>query len=115
MNKIINKFENKFINKKIPLFRTGDLIEIKIFIIEGNKKRIQTFEGIVIAKRNRGISSSFTVRKISNGEGIERVFETNSNIIKQISIKKYGIVRKSKLYYIRDRKGKSARIKEKLK
>ncbi|MFI4853237.1 MAG: 50S ribosomal protein L19 [Candidatus Makana argininalis] len=115
MNNIINIVENKYIDKKIPLFKTGDYIEVKIFITENNKKRIQNFEGIVIALRNRGINSSFTVRKISNGEGVERVFERYSNIIKKITIKKHGIVNKSKLYYIRHRKGKSSRIKTRLK
>ncbi|MFI4847371.1 MAG: 50S ribosomal protein L19 [Candidatus Makana argininalis] len=115
MNNIIKKIEHKYINKKIPLFRTGDFIKIQIYITEGNKKRIQTFEGVVIAIRNRGINSSFTIRKISNGEGVERVFEKFSNIIKKISIKKYGIINKSKLYYIRNRTGKSSRIKTKLK
>ncbi|MGK2897026.1 MAG: 50S ribosomal protein L19 [Candidatus Makana argininalis] len=114
MNNIINIIENKYINKNIPLFRTGDYIEVKINIKEGKKKRVQNFEGVVIAIRNRGINSSFTVRKISHGEGVERVFETFSNIIRKISIKKHGIVNKSKLYYIRNRTGRSSRIKTKL-
>ncbi|MFI4846870.1 MAG: 50S ribosomal protein L19 [Candidatus Makana argininalis] len=115
MSNLINKIENQYINKNIPLFRTGDCIEVKIYIFEGDKKRIQNFEGIVIAIKNRGINSSFTVRKISNGEGIERVFEKFSNIIKKISIKKRGIVKKSKIYYIRHRTAKASRIKTRIK
>ncbi|WP_343183921.1 50S ribosomal protein L19 [Buchnera aphidicola (Ceratovacuna keduensis)] len=112
MKKIIEKIENKNILKKIPKFRSGDTINVQSWILEGEKKRIQNFEGIVIYIRNRGFRSSFCVRKISNGEGIEKVFKKYSPIIKNIEIKKYGKVKKSKLYYIRKLHGKSYKIKE---
>lgn len=111
---IVSEFELKQIKKKIPNFRSGDTIEIKTWVIEGSKKRIQSFEGIVIAMRNRGFRSTFSVRKISNGEGIERVFQSYSPVIEDIIVKKFGNVRKSKLYYLRNLTGKLARIKEKL-
>ncbi|NIH16558.1 MAG: 50S ribosomal protein L19 [Buchnera aphidicola (Periphyllus lyropictus)] len=114
MNKIINSIEKKQIKKNIPKFRSGDTIEVKVWVIEGSKKRLQSFKGIVIAIKNRFLNSSFCVRKISNGEGVERVFQTHSNNIKKISIKRKGNVRKSKLYYLRKKFGKSARIKEKI-
>lgn len=111
---ILNKFENNQMQKR-PYFKTGDTVEVKVWVMEGTKKRIQSFEGIVIAKKNRGLNSAFNVRKISNGYGVERVFQTHSPIIDDIIIKRSGIVRKSKLYYLRNLSGKSARIKEKLK
>ncbi|WP_343188093.1 50S ribosomal protein L19 [Buchnera aphidicola (Ceratoglyphina bambusae)] len=114
MNKTIQKIEKTKILKNIPNFKTGDTINVQIWIFEGEKKRIQNFEGIVIALRNRGFRSSFTVRKISNGEGVEKVFKKYSPIIKKIEIKKYGKVRKSKLYFLRKFNGKSYKIKEKL-
>lgn len=123
INKIVNfmyilkNMEQKEIDKiKIPLciFRAGDTIEIKIWVAEGIKKRLQVFEGIVIAIRNRGLNSSFTVRKFSNGEGIERIFQRYSPIINSIIITRYGAVRKAKLYYLRHRTGKNARIKERI-
>ncbi|WP_343188969.1 50S ribosomal protein L19 [Buchnera aphidicola (Chaitoregma tattakana)] len=113
MKKIIEKIENNNILKNIPTFQSGDTINVKSWIIEGEKKRIQNFTGIVIATRNRGFRSSFTVRKISNGEGVERVFKKYSPIIKEIEIKKISKVRKSKLYYMRKLHGKSYKIKEK--
>lgn len=109
---IIQIIEQEQINKKIPLFKSGDTIEVKIWIVEGSKKRIQSFEGIVIAKRNRNFNFSFCVRKISHGDAIERVFHANSPNIETINIKRHGDVRKAKLYYLRNRVGKSAKIKE---
>ncbi|CAL4322316.1 50S ribosomal protein L19 [Buchnera aphidicola] len=111
---IIQKIENKQMNFNIPKFRSGDTIEVKVWVVESSKKRLQSFEGVVIAIKNRKLQSSFTVRKISNGEGIERVFQTHSKIIENISIKKKGAVRKAKLYYLRNKIGKSARIKERI-
>ncbi|CAL4322424.1 50S ribosomal protein L19 [Buchnera aphidicola] len=114
--KIIEVLEKEQMNKKnIPKFRTGDTIEVKVWVVESSKKRLQSFEGIAIAIKKRNLQSSFTIRKISNGEGVERVFQTYSNIIESIHIKKLGAVRKSKLYYLRSRIGKSARIKERIK
>lgn len=115
MLNIIKEFELNQIKKKIPQFRSGDTVEVKTWVVEGSKKRIQSFEGIVVAMRNRGFRSSFSVRKISNGEGIERVFQSHSPIIENIIVKKLGNVKKSKLYYLRNLTGKSARIKERLK
>ncbi|CRK85680.1 50S ribosomal protein L19 [Candidatus Providencia siddallii] len=114
MNNFIEQIEQKQIKKEIPKFRQGDTVEIKIWVVEGSKKRIQSFEGIVIAIRNRGLQSAFTVRKVSNGEGVERVFQTHSPIIDSITIIRYGLVRRSKLYYLRKLSGKAARIKERL-
>ncbi|WMY95683.1 MAG: 50S ribosomal protein L19 [Arsenophonus sp.] len=114
MNNIIQEFEKEQIKNCIPSFRPGDSIEVKVWVVEGSKRRLQAFEGLVIAMRNRGFQSAFTVRKISNGEGIERVFQTYSPIIDSIIIKRYGIVRRAKLYYLRGRSGKTARIKERL-
>ncbi|UAJ64763.1 50S ribosomal protein L19 [Candidatus Schneideria nysicola] len=114
MINIIKLIEKEYMKKDISFFSTGDLIEIKIWVSEGSKKRLQSFEGIVIAIRKRGINSAFTLRKISDGEGIERVFHHHSPIIEKITIKRRGAVRRSKLYFLRKRIGKSARIKEKL-
>ncbi|WP_343187647.1 50S ribosomal protein L19 [Buchnera aphidicola (Periphyllus koelreuteriae)] len=114
MKNIIHKIEKKQIKKNIPKFNSGDTIEVKVWVMEGSKKRLQSFEGIVIAKKNRFLQSSFCVRKISNGEGVERVFQTHSYNIKKIFIKRKGKVKKSKLYYLRKKFGKSARIKEKI-
>ncbi len=100
--------------KVIPEFRSGDTIVVQVKVKEGNRERLQAFEGLVIAKRNRGLHSAFTVRKISNGEGVERVFQTYSALIENIDVKRRGDVRRSKLYYMRDRRGKAARIKEKI-
>ncbi|UDG79253.1 50S ribosomal protein L19 [Candidatus Ecksteinia adelgidicola] len=115
MNNIIKEIEKEQMKKTFPIFRSGDLIEVKVWVVEGNKKRLQAFEGLVIAIRNRGLNSAFTVRKISNNEGVERVFQTYSPIIHSLTIKRYGCVRKAKLYYLRNRTGKAARIKERLK
>ncbi len=100
--------------KPIPDFAPGDTVAVNVNVVEGNRKRIQTYEGIVIAKRNRGLNSSFIVRKISSGEGVERTFQTYSPLLANIVVKRRGAVRRAKLYYLRDRSGKSARIKEKL-
>jgi len=114
MSNIINQIETEQLKQNIPDFRPGDTVIVKVKVKEGTRERLQAFEGVVIAKRNRGLNSAFTVRKISSGEGVERVFQTHSNIIAEIIIKRRGDVRKAKLYYLRDRTGRSARIKEKL-
>ena len=102
------------LNKTIPAFAPGDTVVVSVKVVEGERKRLQAFEGTVIAKRNKGLNSSFIVRKISNGEGVERTFQTYSTLIATIEVKRRGDVRRAKLYYLRDRSGKSARIKEKL-
>ncbi|QCI16064.1 50S ribosomal protein L19 [Buchnera aphidicola] len=114
MLNIIKSIEKEQMKKNIPIFRPGDTIEVKVWVIEGSKKRLQSFEGIVIAIKNRCLNSSFTVRKISNGEGIERVFQTHSYSINDIIVKRKGLVRKAKLYYLRNLTGKAARIKERI-
>jgi large subunit ribosomal protein L19 len=101
-------------NKVIPVFGPGDTVIVNVNVVEGTRKRVQAFEGVVIAKRNRGVNSSFIVRKISSGEGVERTFQTFSPSIASIEVKRRGDVRRAKLYYLRDRSGKSARIREKL-
>jgi len=100
--------------KKIPNFAPGDTVIVSVNVVEGTRKRLQAFEGVVIAKRNRSLNSSFIVRKVSSGEGVERTFQTYSPLIASIEVKRRGDVRRAKLYYLRDRSGKSARIKEKL-
>jgi len=102
------------LNKTVPAFAPGDTVIVSVNVVEGERKRVQAFEGTVIAKRNKGLNSSFIVRKISNGEGVERTFQTYSTLIATIEFKRRGDVRRAKLYYLRDRSGKSARIKEKL-
>ena len=102
------------LNKTVPVFAPGDTVVVSVNVVEGERKRVQAFEGTVIAKRNKGLNSSFIVRKISNGEGVERTFQLYSPIIAGIEVKRRGDVRRAKLYYLRDRSGKSARIKEKL-
>lgn len=102
------------LNKNIPDFAPGDTVVVNVNVVEGNRKRVQAYEGIVIAKRNRGLNSAFTVRKISSGEGVERTFQTYSPLIAGIEVKRRGDVRRAKLYYLRARSGKSARIREKL-
>ncbi|WP_353432881.1 50S ribosomal protein L19 [Polynucleobacter sp. MWH-UH23A] len=101
-------------NKNMPSFAPGDTVVVSVNVVEGTRKRTQAFEGVVIAKRNRGLNSSFIVRKISSGEGVERTFQTYSPLIASVEVKRRGDVRRAKLYYLRDRSGKSARIKEKL-
>lgn len=115
MTNIIQELEAEQTSRAIPDFATGDTVIVQVRVKEGQRERLQAYEGVVIAKRNRGINSSFTVRKISYGEGVERVFQTYSNSIAEIQVKRRGDVRRAKLYYMRDRKGKAARIKEKIK
>ena len=102
------------LNRTIPAFAPGDTVIVNVNVVEGTRKRVQAYEGVVIAKRNRGLNSSFIVRKISNGEGVERTFQSYSPLIASIEVKRRGDVRRAKLYYLRQRSGKSARIKEKL-
>ena len=102
------------LGKSVPAFAPGDTVIVNVNVVEGTRKRVQAFEGVVIAKRNRGLNSGFTVRKISSGEGVERTFQTYSPLIASIEVKRRGDVRRAKLYYLRERSGKSARIKEKL-
>jgi large subunit ribosomal protein L19 len=101
-------------NRSIPDFAPGDTVVVNVNVVEGTRKRVQAYEGVVIGKRNRGLNSSFVVRKISSGEGVERTFQTYSPQISSIEVKRRGDVRRAKLYYLRDRSGKSARIREKL-
>jgi len=115
MSNIIEQLESEQMNKKFPDFGPGDTIIVQVKVKEGTRERLQAFEGVVIAKRNRGLNSAFTVRKISHGEGVERVFQTYSPSIDKITVKRRGDVRRAKLYYLRDLRGKAARIKEKLK
>jgi large subunit ribosomal protein L19 len=110
----LEKEEMARLAKVIPDFAPGDTVIVNVNVIEGERKRVQAFEGVVIAKRNRGLNSSFIVRKISSGEGVERTFQTHAPTIASIEVKRRGDVRRAKLYYLRDRSGKSARIKEKL-
>ena len=102
------------LNRTIPPFAPGDTVIVSVNVVEGTRKRVQAFEGVVIAKRNRSLNSSFIVRKVSSGEGVERTFQTYSPLIASIEVKRRGDVRRAKLYYLRERSGKSARIKEKL-
>jgi len=102
------------LNKTIPAFAPGDTVIVNVNVVEGERKRVQAYEGVVIRKRNRGLNSGFTVRKISSGEGVERTFQTYSPMIASIEVKRRGDVRRAKLYYLRGRSGKSARIREKL-
>jgi large subunit ribosomal protein L19 len=111
---IIKKIEQEQLKTDVPAFGPGDTVVVKVRVKEGEKERLQAYEGVVIAKRNRGLHSAFTVRKISSGEGVERVFQTHSPQIASIDVKRRGAVRRAKLYYLRERSGKSARIKEKL-
>jgi len=114
---LIQKIEQEEIarlGKNIPAFAPGDTVIVNVNVVEGDRKRVQAYEGVVIAIRNRGLNSSFIVRKISSGEGVERTFQTYSPLIASIVLKRRGDVRRAKLYYLRDRSGKSARIREKL-
>ncbi len=112
---IIDQLEAEQLKSDIPEFGPGDTVVVDVKVKEGERERLQAFEGVVIAKRNRGLNSSFTVRKISHGEGVERVFQTHSPMVAGIKVKRRGDVRRAKLYYLRGRTGKAARIKEKLK
>jgi large subunit ribosomal protein L19 len=114
MSNIIEELEKEQMGRAVPAFAPGDTVIVNVKVKEGNRERTQAFEGVVIAKRNRGLNSAFTVRKISHGEGVERVFQTYSPAIDSIEVKRRGDVRRAKLYYLRDRQGKSARIKEKI-
>jgi large subunit ribosomal protein L19 len=114
MTNIIDEINAEQLNKDIPEFAPGDTIVVSVKVKEGNRERLQAFEGVCIAMRNRGLNSAFTVRKISHGTGVERVFQTYSPMIDSIKVKRRGDVRRAKLYYLREREGKSARIKEKL-
>jgi len=114
MSKLINAIEQEQLKSDVPDFSPGDTIVVQVRVKEGERERLQAYEGVVIAKRNRGLNSAFTVRKISHGEGVERVFQTHSPAVADIKVKRRGDVRRAKLYYLRERSGKSARIKEKL-
>ncbi|MCY3626186.1 MAG: 50S ribosomal protein L19 [Gammaproteobacteria bacterium] len=113
-NKIIERIENAQMKDSVPEFRAGDTVTVQVVVREGSRDRLQAFEGVVIGKRNRGLNSSFTVRKISHGVGVERTFQTHSPTIDSIKVVRRGDVRKAKLYYLRERSGRSARIKEKV-
>lgn len=113
-NKIIQQLEAEQMNKEIPAFAPGDTVIVQVKVKEGDRSRLQAYEGVVIRKRNRGLNSAFTVRKISNGVGVERTFQTYSPLVDSITVKRRGEVRKAKLYYLRELSGKAARIKEKL-
>ena len=115
MTDIIQQLESEQLKTNIPDFAPGDTVIVEVKVTEGQRERLQAFEGVVIAKKNRGLNSSFTVRKVSYGEGVERVFQTHSPSISDIRIKRRGAVRRAKLYYMRDRTGKAARIREKIK
>lgn len=112
--KMLEEEEIARLGKDIPAFAPGDTLVVGVNVVEGNRKRVQAFEGVVISKRNRGLNSSFIVRKISSGEGVERTFQMYSPLIANIEVKRRGDVRRAKLYYLRERSGRSARIKEKL-
>ena len=114
MSKIISELEEAQLKDNVPDFSAGDTVVVQVRVKEGNRERLQAYEGVVIAKRNRGLNSSFTVRKMSHGEGVERVFQTHSPVVADIKVKRRGDVRRAKLYYLRQRSGKSARIKEKI-
>jgi len=114
MSLIIQQLEAEQMKKNIPDFSPGDTVVVQVRVKEGERERLQAYEGIVIAKRNRGLNSAFTVRKVSQGEGVERVFQTHSHAIDSIEVKRRGLVRRAKLYYLRDLQGKAARIREKL-
>ncbi len=113
-NKVIQALEAEQMSKEVPVFAPGDTVVVQVKVKEGSRERLQAFEGVVIGKRNRGLNSAFTVRKISHGVGVERTFQTYSPLVDSISVKRRGDVRQAKLYYLRERSGKSARIKEKL-
>ncbi|WP_025673404.1 50S ribosomal protein L19 [Salinivibrio socompensis] len=114
MSNIIKQLEDEQMKKDLPEFQAGDTVLVQLKVKEGNRERLQPYEGVVIAKRNRGLHSAFTVRKVSSGEGVERTFQAHSPVIDSITVKRRGAVRRAKLYYLRERSGKSARIKERL-
>ena len=113
-NKVIEAIETEQMKKDLPEFRPGDTVTVQVRVLEGDRERLQAFEGIVIAKRNRGLNSSFTVRKVSHGVGVERSFQTHSPIVASIEVKRRGDVRQAKLYYLRSLSGRAARIREKV-
>ncbi|MDP5211085.1 MULTISPECIES: 50S ribosomal protein L19 [unclassified Microbulbifer] len=113
-NKLIQQLEQEQLKSEVPSFAPGDTVIVQVKVKEGNRERLQAFEGVVIGKRNRGLNSSFTVRKISHGVGVERTFQTHSPLVDSIKVKRRGDVRQAKLYYLRSLTGKAARIKEKL-
>jgi large subunit ribosomal protein L19 len=114
MSNIIQELEAEQTGRDVPEFGPGDTVVVQVKVVEGTRERLQAFEGVVIAKRNRGVNSAFTVRKISHGEGVERVFQTYSHLVAGIEVKRRGDVRRAKLYYLRGLTGKAARIKEKI-
>ena len=114
MSKIIEMLEQEQMKQDLPAFAPGDTVVVQVKVTEGDKSRLQAFEGVILAVKNRGLHSAFTVRKVSNGVGVERVFQTHSRIVDSIEVKRRGDVRQAKLYYLRERSGRSARIKEKL-
>jgi len=114
MTNIIQELEAEQMKQDIPAFAAGDTVRVQVKVVEGSRERLQAFEGVVIAKRNRGLNSAFTVRKISHGEGVERVFQTHAQSVAGIEVVRRGDVRRAKLYYLRGRTGKAARIKEKI-
>lgn len=114
MSNIIETLEREQMNREVPDFGPGDTVVVQVKVTEGERERLQAFEGVVIARKNRGLNSSFTVRKISNGEGVERVFQTYSPAVADIAIKRRGRVRQAKLYYLRERRGNAAKIREKI-
>ncbi|MCG6863371.1 MAG: 50S ribosomal protein L19 [Chromatiaceae bacterium] len=114
MMNIIDELEREQMNREVPNFSPGDTLVVQVKVKEGNRERLQAFEGVCIAKRNRGLNSAFTVRKMSHGEGVERIFQTYSPSVAGIQVKRRGDVRRAKLYYLRGRTGKAARIKEKV-
>ena len=113
-NNIISQLEAEQMDKEMPAFGPGDTVVVQVKVKEGNRERLQAFEGVVIGKRNRGLNSAFTVRKISHGVGVERTFQTYSPLVESVAVKRRGDVRQAKLYYLRELSGKAARIKEKL-
>jgi len=114
MTNIIQELEAEQMKQDIPAFGAGDTVRVQVKVVEGSRERLQAFEGVVIAKHNRGLNSAFTVRKLSHGEGVERVFQTHSKAVAGIEVVRRGDVRRAKLYYLRGRTGKAARIREKI-
>jgi large subunit ribosomal protein L19 len=114
MRRIVQQIEAEGLKSDVPDFGPGDTVIVQVKVKEGNRERLQAFEGVVVARRNRGLNSAFTVRKVSHGEGVERVFPLHSPTVASIQVKRRGDVRRAKLYYLRDRSGKSARIREKV-
>ncbi|MHB1586680.1 MAG: 50S ribosomal protein L19 [Acidiferrobacteraceae bacterium] len=114
MNKVLEEFESRQKDREVPVFAPGDTVVVHVKVVEGERERLQAFEGIVIARKDRGIHSSFTVRKVSYGEGVERVFPLFSPSVARIEVKRRGVVRRAKLYFLRDLSGKAARIRERV-